>query len=119
MRKLATLRDIIHRSALATFGRNTSKSPDWFEAKSTEMSPAIDAKRAALAEYKQSPSERNLQILRAARSKARQTARRCANEYWTEPSVTIQTAAISGNIRGMYDGIKTAMGPTPSVNCSY
>ncbi|XP_063598208.1 uncharacterized protein LOC134774742 [Penaeus indicus] len=76
-----------------------------------QITPVIDAKRAALAEYKQSPSERNLQILRATRSKAQQTARHCANEYWTELSVNIQTAAITGNIRGMYDGIKMAMGP--------
>ena len=75
------------------------------------MSPVIEAKRAALAEYKRSPSKRNLLILRAARSKAHQTARRCANEYWTELSETIQSAAITVNIRGMYNGIKTALGP--------
>ena len=68
----------------------------------------------ALIEYKQSPSERNLQILRAARSKVQQTARRCANEYWAQLSQDIQTAAITGNIRGMYDGIKKALGPTQS-----
>lgn len=39
-------------------------------------------------------------------------ARHCANEYWQELSETIQTAAISGNARGMYDGIKRAIGPT-------
>ena len=40
------------------------------------------------------------------------TARRCAHDYWTELSETIRTAAITGNIRGLYEGIKTAMGPT-------
>ena len=55
-----------------------------------------------------------LQILRAARSKVQQTARRCANEYWTQLSQDIQTAAITGNIRGMYDGIKKALGHTQS-----
>ena len=106
-----TLRDTMHRTALATFGRKTSKSQDWFEAKSIEMTPVIEAKRAAFVEYKRVPSKQNLQILRAARNKAQQTARHCANEYWTELSEVIQTAAITGNIRGMYDGIKTAMGP--------
>ena len=33
------------------------------------MRPVIEAKRKALIEYKRSPSERNLQILRAASSK--------------------------------------------------
>ena len=78
------------------------------------MRPVIEANRKALIEYKRSPSERNLQILRAARSKVQQTARRCANEYWTQLSQDIQTAAITGNIRGMYDGIKKALGPTQS-----
>ena len=72
------------------------------------MTPVIGAKRAAFVEYKRLPSEQNLQILRAVRNKAQQTARHCANEYWTELSEVIQTAAITGNIRGMYDGIKTA-----------
>ena len=95
-----------------SFGKRFSKSHDWFEAKSTVMTPVIETKRAALAEYKCTPSERNLQILRIARSKAQQTARRCANEYWTELSENIQSAAITGNIRGMYDSIKKALGPT-------
>ena len=105
------LRDTMDRTALATFGKKSSKSHDWFEAKSV-MTPVIEAKRAALTEYKRTPSERNLQIFRIARSKAQQTARRCAKEYWTELRENIQSAAITGNIRGMYDGIKKALGPT-------
>ena len=73
------LRDTMRRTALATFGKNTTKTHDWFDAKSSEMRPVIEAKRTALMEYKRSPSERNLQILRAARSKVQQAARRCAN----------------------------------------
>ena len=112
--KWEILRDTMHRTALATFGKKPSKTHDWVDAKSTEMRPVIEAKRKALIEYKRSPSERNLQILRAARSKVQQTARRCANEYWIQLSQDIQTAAITGNIRGMYDGIKKALGPTQS-----
>ena len=40
-----------------------------------------------------------------------QTARACANEYWTDLCNLIQQAADTGNIRGMYDGIKKAIGP--------
>ena len=112
--KWVKLRDSIHRTALATFGKKTSKSHDWFQAKAAEMTPVIEAKRAAFMEYKRAPNEKNLNILRSARSKTQSTARRCANEYWTELSQRIQTAAAIGNIRGMYDGIKTALGPTQS-----
>ncbi|KAL8607763.1 hypothetical protein ACOMHN_039436 [Nucella lapillus] len=54
------------------------------------MTPVIEAKRADLAEYKRSPSDKSLQALRAARSKVQQTARRCANEYWLQLSDDIQ-----------------------------
>ena len=77
------------------------------------MTPIIEAKRTALIEYKRSPNERNLHILRAAMSKVQQTARRCANEHWTQLSQDIQTTAITGNIKGMYDVIKKALGPNP------
>ncbi|XP_050710731.1 uncharacterized protein LOC126995286 [Eriocheir sinensis] len=101
-------------SSLAIFGRKTFRSCDWFDAKSTELTPVIEAKRAALAEYRRSPSEKTLQALRTARSKVQQTARRCANEYWQELSHDIQTAAETGNIRDMYEGTKKALGPTQS-----
>ncbi|XP_076053640.1 uncharacterized protein LOC143032647 [Oratosquilla oratoria] len=108
------LRDIIQKTALATFGKKDSKNKDWFDAKFSERSPVIDTMRAALAEYKRSPSEKILQALRAVRSKVQKTARRCANEYWQHLSDSIQFAAVSGNIRGMYEDIKTALAPTQS-----
>ena len=108
------LREAIQKTASATFGKKTSKDNDWFDAKFSEVSPVTDAKRAALAEYKRSPSEKTLQALRAARNKVQQTARRCANEYWQQLSDSIQFAAVSGNIRGMYEGIETALGPMQS-----
>ena len=45
-------------------------------------------------------------------SKVQQTSRLCANEYWTELSENFQSVAITGNTRGMHDGIKKALGPT-------
>ena len=112
--KWETLRDTIHHIALSIFGKKTSKLHDWYEAKSSRMTPIIEAKHAALTEYKQSPTEQNLQTLRAARSKVQCIARHCTNEYWTEHSEMIQMAAAMGNIRGMYDGIKKGWRPIQS-----
>ena len=112
--KWETLKDTIHCITLAIFGKKTSKSHDWYETKSSNMTPIIEAKHAALAEYKQSPTEQNLQTRRAARSKVQCIARHCANVYWTEHSEMIQMAAATGFIRGMYDGIKKALGPMQS-----
>ena len=76
------------------------------------MEPVIEAKRTAFLNFKENPSPRNLEDLRKARSKAQQTARRCANNYWLKLSSTIQVASDTGDIRGMYEGIKQATGPT-------
>ena len=89
--KCEILRDTMHVIALATFGKKTSMTHDWFDAKSSEITPVIEAKRIAPIEYKRSPSERNLQIIRAVRGKVQQTARRCANGYWTQLSLHIDS----------------------------
>ena len=54
--------ETIQKAGFATFGKKTSKRHYWFiDAKFSEVSPVIDAKRAALAENKLSPSEKTLQ----------------------------------------------------------
>ena len=107
-----TLRDIIYDTALTTYGKKHRKNTDWYEANITLMEPVIDAKRSALINFKRDPSQRNKTTLRAARNKVQQTARHCANNYWLQLCQSIQTSSDTGNIRGMYDGIKKATGPT-------
>ena len=53
--------------------------------------------------------QRNKTALRAARNKAQQTDRNCANNYWLQ---LCQASSNAGNISGMYDGIKKATCPT-------
>lgn len=103
-----------HHSASEKWDRVSEAIQKTALVKSSEMTPVTDTKRVALAEYKRSPSEKSLQALRAARSKVQRTARRCANEYWQQFSDSVQTAAASGNIRGMYECIKTALSSTQS-----
>ena len=77
--------------------------------------PAVfDEKRRALASYKSSPSERTLQMLRATRSKVQQISRRCANYFWLQLCNHLQVCADTGNLNGMYDGIKQAIEPMQS-----
>ena len=42
--KSEALRDTMYGTALAAFGKRSSKSHDWFEAKSTALTPVIKAK---------------------------------------------------------------------------
>ena len=77
-----------------------------------ELQPVTETKRKALLAYKQNPCPGTRDAVRAARSKAQQTARRCANEYWQNLCGNIQAAVDSGHSKCMYEGIKTATGPT-------
>ena len=51
--KWETLQDTIHHITLVIFWKKTSKSHDWYEAKSSKMTPIIEAKCTALAKYTQ------------------------------------------------------------------
>ena len=53
-------------------------------------------------------------MLRAARSKVQQISRRCANDFWLQLCDHIQVCADTGNLKGMYDGIKQVIGPMQS-----
>jgi exonuclease III len=107
------LQESIHQTAKVTFGTRTKRSEDWFESNAHILLPLIEAKRKAHLAHQDSPTRANLNALKSARKKVQQAVRHCANDYWSKLSQEIQTAADTGNIRGMYEGIKRAFGPTP------
>lgn len=106
------LRNAIYDPAMAAFGKKEHKNADWFEAHWEEMQPVTEARRKGLLDHKQNTCPSPRDALKAARSKAQQTARRCANEYWQTLCAQIQSVADRGYARGIYEGIKTATGPT-------
>ena len=97
---------------MSAFGKKERRNADWFEAHWVEMEPVTEAKRKALLDHKQKPCPSTRDALKAARSKAQQTARCCANEYWQSLCARIEAGADCSYTRGMYEGIKTATGPT-------
>ena len=96
--KWAHLRDAVYSVAITAYGKKVRKNADWFEANWEETTP--------------SPS--TLTDLKAARKASQQTTRHCTNTYWLNLCSSIQTAADTGNARGMYEGIKKVTGPAPS-----
>ena len=109
------LRDNTYNAASLTFGKKQAKTAHWFEAHLDEIQPFIDENRHALASYKNSHSERTLQMLRAARSKVQQISDfRCANNFWFQLCNHIQVCADTGNLKDMYDEIKQAIAPMQS-----
>ena len=109
--KWSTLQSAIYNVAKASFGTGKNKSQDWFEANTEVLAPILKKKRNALLRDKTHPTKSSKQLLKTTRSQARMLARRCANNYWLDLSQEIQSAAETGNIRSMYEGIKKATGP--------
>ena len=107
-----SIKDTIYNTAMLAFGKKARPSQDWFNMYIADMEPVIETKRQALLAYKETPNQRNYTALRVARSEAQCIERRCTNNFWLQLCESIQTASESGNIRGMFDGIKKAIGPT-------
>ena len=99
---------------VTAYGMKERKNTYWYEAHWEEMKPVTETKRKALLACKAAPNPYTLDTLRAARNKSQLTARRCANTYWLNLCRNIQSAADTGNVRGMYQGIKMATGPVSS-----
>ncbi|WP_353803190.1 hypothetical protein, partial [Acinetobacter baumannii] len=53
-----------------------------------------------------------LNALPSAKKHAQKTARQCANTFRLNLSNNMQKAADTGNARGLFEGIKMAIGPT-------
>ena len=58
------------------------------------------------------PSPATPNTLRSTRGDVQKEIRACINEYWTDLCRTIQQAADTGIVKGMYDGIKKTTGPS-------
>ena len=112
--KWTQLKETMHEEAMKVFGRKKKKSEDWYLANADKMEPLIEVKRLALSAHKRRPSRQTKKALRDATLKAKKAAKECANSYFLDLAGNIQMAADTGNIRGVYEGIKKATGPTPS-----
>ena len=108
------LKTTTHSAAISAFGKKQGGiKNDWYSSNAVRLDPLIESKRAALQNHKDHPSAQSLKALQTARSNVQKMVRTCINEYWKDLCTNIQQASDMGNIKGMYDGIKKATGPTP------
>ena len=99
-------------STRRVLGPNKRTINDWFEQNIEVLHPVIEEKRKAFLSYKRSPTSANLDKLKHARSASQRASRDCANKYWLDLCSQIQRDADVGNIRGMYEGMRKAFGPS-------
>ena len=106
------LKNVIHQTALDVFGLKQRQDPDWYRDSRHTLEPVLEQKRKALLRLKSRPTRCALAEHRAAKAHAQQTVRECVRAYWDSLCTRIETARASGNIKEMFEAIKTATGPS-------
>ncbi|XP_073954770.1 uncharacterized protein [Choristoneura fumiferana] len=95
------------------FGYQKFKKLDWFLENQEHMRPLIDIKRQAALNFRHNPCVKTREDLNKAKASVQRSSRFYANAYWTELCQGIQACANTGDIGGVYAGIKRALGPIP------
>ncbi|XP_038073012.1 uncharacterized protein LOC119741333 [Patiria miniata] len=106
-------RSVVYNSAVSAFGRCSRKQPDWFRDSADILLPAPENKRSARNKCRLINTRSSKAALRAAKSTVQRLTRAALQRYWSHLSDRIQRCADSGDLRGLYQGIKEAIGPTP------
>jgi len=108
----AEFRTAVTDSDVIAFGRPSRKQPHWFRDSADLLLPALEAKRKVRAMVRAHDTRTaRLRLTTAKRDMQRLT---CAalHRCWTNLSQRIQCCADTGDLRGMYQSIKEAIGPT-------
>ena len=108
------LKTAIHNCASQSFGHERTSKTDWIEENESTLTPLLELKRKALITYNKNSTKVAANQLREAKSNLQRESRRCANKYWQELCSDIQRASDMGDIRTMYEKIRTALGPQVS-----
>ncbi|XP_041976468.1 uncharacterized protein LOC121731180 [Aricia agestis] len=107
----SNVKELLTASAGEVFGHLKTKSRDWFAENAEHLHPLLVSKRDAALKHRMNPSMDTKNILRAKKAALQRSARYFANLYWRKLGHTIQSCADRGDVGGVYDGIKWALGP--------
>lgn len=107
------LSSTVSKCAYDTFGKRTRRQPDWFRVSADILIPALEAKRSARLAFISNPRHSTRAAFQAAKCNMQREVRSALQRYWEDLSARIVACSESGNIHGMYEGIKEALGPTP------
>ncbi|XP_045457359.1 uncharacterized protein LOC123667510 [Melitaea cinxia] len=106
-----SIKELLTKTAGKVFGYCKVKSSDWFFENLDQLQPLIDSKRQAALNYHFDPCDVTRAELCTAKSSLQRTCRQFANAYWMDLCRNIQDCADAGNFRGVYAGIRMAIGP--------
>ncbi|KAK0136675.1 hypothetical protein N1851_027148 [Merluccius polli] len=101
------------KAAFSTFGKLSRSQPDWFKAHASLLLPAIASKRSARLSCLQHNTRSNKAAWKQACRNVQKATRTAMQDYWNTLCDRIESCASSGNIRGVFLGLKEALGPVP------
>lgn len=101
------------KAAFSIFGKRSRSQPDWFKTHASLLLPAIDSKRSARLSYLQHNTRSNKAALKQACCNVQRVTRIAMQAYWSTLCDRIESSASIGNIRGVFEGLKEALGPVP------
>ncbi|XP_033105177.1 uncharacterized protein LOC117107580 [Anneissia japonica] len=107
------LRSAVTECALSVFGRSTRKQPAWFTANAVLLLPTLQAKRIARDKARIQNTRSAKAVYRAAKNTLQRLTRNALHFYWKDLSDRIQMCSDTGDLHGLYNGIKEAIGPVP------
>ncbi|KAJ2942940.1 hypothetical protein O0L34_g15130 [Tuta absoluta] len=109
----STIKDVVSLEALKIFGKARREVKDWFTEYETELKPFIEKKRSAHIDLNNNPNDTSKKLAyKTAKADLQRIVRRCSNEFWVNLCESIQHCRNIGDFRGVYQGIKCAIGPT-------
>ncbi|CAG9138444.1 unnamed protein product [Plutella xylostella] len=98
-------------AAKRVFGKKAKEKTDWYSEFEELLQPLVEAKRKAHINLVANGNDHTKSAFKIAKANLQRTARQCANQYWIDLCTSIQHCHDMGDIRGMHQGIKRAMGP--------
>jgi len=108
----AEFRTAVTDSAATAFGHPSRKQPDWFRDSADLLLPSVEAKRKARAMVRAHDTRNARLRLTTAKRDMQCLTRAALHRYWTKLSQCIQCCSDTGDLHGMYQDIKEAIGPT-------
>jgi len=101
------------KAAFSIFRKCFRLQPDWFKTHASLLLPTVDSKRSVRLSYLQHNTHSNRGALKQACHNVQQVTCTPMQAYWSTLCDRITSSVSTGNIRGVFKGVKKALGTVP------
>ena len=106
-------KSLVMGSAVSAFGLRQRKQPDWFRESANVLIPAVEARIEARLQLKTRNTRTAKARLLTAKANVQRLVRAALGDVWSKISTEVQRCSEAGDLRKVYNGIKSAIEPHP------